>query len=232
MWLYFALLIASISAPLILSFDKKLKFYKNWKYLFPALIIVAVFYIICDIYLTKVGVWGFNAKYHINLLFYNLPIEETLFFIIIPYASIFLHASFNLYFPKIKLSNKFTNVLTISIIFFSIFIVINNYNKIYTTYALILLIVALILSFFDKHKTLNQFYITFLIILVPFIIVNSILTGSFIEQEVVWYNNSENLGIRVFTIPIEDFGYGFSLILFNLFIFNKLKSRKNTKDDN
>ena len=52
--------------------------------------------------------------------------------------------------------------------------------------------------------------------LIPFFLVNGILTGSFIEEQVVWYNNSENLNLRVFTIPIEDTIYAFSLILTNL----------------
>jgi lycopene cyclase domain-containing protein len=55
-------------------------------------------------------------------------------------------------------------------------------------------------------------------------IVNGILTGSFIENEVVWYNNNENLGLRFFTIPVEDFAYAFSMLLFNLLIIEKLKN--------
>ena len=67
------------------------------------------------------------------------------------------------------------------------------------------------------------YYITFLLILIPFFIVNALLTGSFIESEVVWYNDNENLGIRVFTIPIEDFGYAFSLMLFNLLLIRRFE---------
>jgi lycopene cyclase domain-containing protein len=46
--------------------------------------------------------------------------------------------------------------------------------------------------------------------------VNGILTGSLIEGEVVWYNPDEISGIRLITIPVEDFAYGFSLIFINL----------------
>ena len=53
--------------------------------------------------------------------------------------------------------------------------------------------------------------------LVPFAIVNGVLTGSFIPGEVVWYNDSQNLGIRIATIPIEDFAYAFSMILSALY---------------
>jgi lycopene cyclase domain-containing protein len=51
-----------------------------------------------------------------------------------------------------------------------------------------------------------------------------VLTGSFIESEVVWYNNEENLGIRFFTIPVEDFAYGFSMIFLSLMLRDKLKT--------
>jgi len=63
-----------------------------------------------------------------------------------------------------------------------------------------------------------------LVMLIPFFIVNGILTGSFIDNEIVWYNNDENLGIRLFTIPVEDTIYAFTLILTNLFtlqLFNE-----------
>jgi len=29
----------------------------------------------------------------------------------------------------------------------------------------------------------------------------------------VWYDNAENLGIRLFTIPIDDISYGFFMLL-------------------
>ena len=69
----------------------------------------------------------------------------------------------------------------------------------------------------------NFAWYAFIFILIPFFIVNGILTGSGIDEQVVWYNNNENLGIRFLTIPVEDFGYAFSLILFNLLLRNKLK---------
>jgi len=206
----------------MLSFDKKLQFYKRWKIVLPSITIVAIFYIIFDVYLTELGVWGFNYRYIQNIFILNLPIEECLFFFVIPYASIFLHASFVLYFPKILLNNVFTKLISTLLIIVSILLIILYFDRIYTVYAFSLLIIALIISFFDKTRNLNKFYITFLIILIPFLLVNSVLTGSFIPQEVVWYNNTENIGIRIFTIPVEDFAYGFSLILFNLLLISKL----------
>ncbi len=224
MWLYSVLLITSISVPLILSFDKKLQFYKQWKHLLPSLFTIAAIYIVCDIYLTNLGVWGFNPRYHSNIIIFNLPLEEWLFFIVVPYASIFLHESVVLYFPGLRLSRRISKTVTIFLIIALAFVVLFNTQKTYTVYIFVVLIIALLLSIFDKSEVIRSFFLTFLIILIPFIIVNAILTGSFIEEEIVWYNNSENLGIRFFTIPIEDFGYAFSLILLNLMLMGQLKS--------
>jgi len=54
--------------------------------------------------------------------------------------------------------------------------------------------------------------------------VNGILTGSGIEQPVVWYNNAETIGIRLSTIPIEDFFYAMLMILLSITIAEKLES--------
>lgn len=223
MWLYALLLLGSIAIPLALSFDRKLQFYKQWKYLMPSIGIVAIVYILWDIYLTKLGVWGFNPQYHSNILLFKLPIEEWMFFIVIPYASIFLHDSLVLYFPKLTLGGKTAKALTAILIISLIAIILFNVEKIYTVYIFSFLAIALFLSLFDKTAAINSFFVSFLIILIPFIVVNALLTGTFIEGEVVWYNNSETLGIRFLTIPIEDFGYAFSLILFSILLRAKFK---------
>jgi lycopene cyclase domain-containing protein len=61
--------------------------------------------------------------------------------------------------------------------------------------------------------------------LVPFFVVNGILTGSWIENQIVWYNNAENLGIRFGTIPVEDSVYAYSMILMNLLLFEYFSTK-------
>jgi lycopene cyclase domain-containing protein len=223
MSLYSILLLCSIIVPLSLSFDKKLQFSRQWKYLVPSILVIAFFYLAFDIYFTKMGVWGFNPHYHSFIVFCKLPLEEWLFFVVIPYASIFLHDSIVLYFSKIILPDRIARYISIALIIISLIILLFNMGRAYTAYIFSLIILVLIISFFDKTNVVKSFYCTFLVIILPFVIVNAILTGSFIEEPVVWYNNNENLGIRFLTIPVEDFGYAFSLILFNLLLRNKLK---------
>ncbi|HET9486859.1 MAG TPA: lycopene cyclase domain-containing protein, partial [Chryseosolibacter sp.] len=68
---------------------------------------------------------------------------------------------------------------------------------------------------------MGRFYFAFGVILIPFFIVNGILTGSFIDEPVVWYNNTENLGIRLGTVPLEDVVYGMLMLLVPITIWEK-----------
>ena len=223
MYLYAALLTGSIAVPLALSFDKKLQFRKQWKFLMPAIAAVGMIFIICDIYLANSGVWGFNPRYHTGLTVAGLPLEEWIFFLIIPYSSIFLHDALVLYFPGARLPDRTSKGLTLFVIMVLSLVIATHTEKTYTVYALSLTILALVITLFDTSGVIRNFYVTFWVILIPFTLVNAVLTGSFIDGEVVWYNDSENLGIRYFTMPVEDIGYGFSLILFSLLLRNKIR---------
>ena len=74
-------------------------------------------------------------------------------------------------------------------------------------------------------NNLAKVYLSFVVTLVFFFIVNGILTGSFIEEPVVLYNNAENSGIRMGTIPIEDIFYGFLLITSIIVLFEYLNTK-------
>ena len=221
--LYTSLLFFSVIIPFILSFDRKVSFFRMWKSLIPSAIIVGAGYIIVDIIFVKNGVWGFNPAYHSNVVILGLPLEEWLFFIIIPYASLFIHYVFVAYFPGVIISNSLVRILSVIIIIFLLIVMLFNLGKAYTIFNFSLLILVLIWALFDKSQLLNRYYLSFLIILIPFFIINSILTGTFIEGEAVWYNNAETLGIRLGTVPVEDIGYAFSLMLLNLLMNNWLQ---------
>ncbi len=227
MSLYFMLLLCSVAIPLVLSFDKRLQFYKKWPYVLPAIFIVAAIYIAFDIWMTRMGVWGFNPRYLSGILIFHLPIEEWLFFVVIAYASLFLHFSIVEYFPQVKLNATATKWLSLFLLLFSVVMLVTNIGKAYTSYIFAKMVVVMLIALFLKSKSISAFYITFLVILIPFVIVNGILTGSFIEGEVVWYNNSENLGIRLFTIPIEDIAYGFSMLLLSLILSEEFQKLRN-----
>lgn len=226
MSLYTIILIASISIPFLLSFDKKLQFYKQWKYLIPSIVAIALFYIVGDIYFTKIGVWGFNRTHLSNIFLFKLPIEEWLFFLAIPYASIFLHDVLHAYFPSFQLPIYVSRRLSIFFFLMALVTLLLYLDKAYTVYILTIFIIIITVSYFDKSDTISRFYCTFLIILIPFVLVNGVLTGAFTAEPVVWYDHSENLNLRFITIPIEDFIYGFTMLLGAIMLRNRLKKKE------
>lgn len=226
MSLYFFLNIGSFLIPFLYSFEKRMKYSKRWKVIFPSLVITALFFIVWDIIFTQIGVWSFNPRYHSGIEFFGLPIEEWLFFICIPYASLFIHFSFQYFFPNVALSDRTVKWVYCILMALIIPVVVFNYDRWYTFVNFSLFILVLTVAVFKFPEVLKTYFITFLIILIPFLLVNGILTGSFIEEPVVYYNDNENLGIRLGTIPIEDTGYAFTMLLMSL-ILMKIIEKKN-----
>jgi lycopene cyclase domain-containing protein len=220
---YCIILAASVAGPLALSFDKKVAFYTKWKFVFPAMIFPAVFYIVWDIFFTAKGVWSFNEDYITGIKLYNLPVEEVLFFFIVPYCCVFIYECIDCYFPQLKSNLSGTIVLQ----FTGLVLLIAGmvfYKKYYTGWTFIFnaVFIAIILSakkYFKSFKA-SVFAVAYCIILIPFLIVNGFLTAI----PVVLYNDAENLGLRIYTIPFEDVFYGMLLIMMNIVIYEKLRS--------
>ena len=178
-----------------------------------------------DVIFTINGVWGFNSNYFLGFEIFSLPLEEWLFFICIPFACVFTHYALLLYFPNLKLNKVATKAISISLVLILFILALANYDKWYTLVNFSLAIPLTWLVYKYNPQLLQHFFLTFLVMLIPFFIVNGVLTGSWIDNKVVWYNDAENLGIRMGTIPVEDSIYAYSMILMNLYYFEYLCSR-------
>jgi lycopene cyclase domain-containing protein len=224
---YLFINVLSISVPLLFSFHPRLKFYKQWYAVFTAIIIPGVIFILWDILFTRWGVWGFTPSHLSGVYWFRLPIEEWLFFICIPYACVFTYASLSILVKKDFMGSYAKPISWMLLVVLVVIALINN-NRIYTSVTFLgtasfLLFHLLIL----KSDYLGRFYLAYLVIYIfPFLIVNGILTGSFLTEPVVWYNNAENLSLRIFTIPVEDFVYGMLLYLMNVTVYEKLMTCK------
>lgn len=225
-YLYLFLNIASISIPLIYSFERKMYFIKHWKSVFMAIFLVSIPFVLWDIAFTNNGVWGFNPRYLTGTTLFGLPFEEVLFFICIPYASIFTHYAYIHFLKNKYLADRTVRIITIILLVTALATIVYGYPKLYTTINGATFIVLLLYSLMEKENHLSYFYISFSIVLIPFFIVNGILTGSLIAEEVVWYNTDEFMGVRLFTIPAEDIVYAFNLLYLNILIIEKLKVKK------
>lgn len=220
---YLSILIASLSAPLALSFDRKVQYYKQLKYILPAILITASIFWVWDIKFTASGVWSFNPKYTLGFSIAGMPVEEWLFFIIIPYCCVFVYEVLKYY---LKINENAKPYLGLSLFLVIGFSLLSYFFRHQAYTFLTFLLSALYLGytlFRNKFKAhIAKFYLAYLVSLIPFLAVNGILT----TLPVVEYNAAHILNIRIINIPVEDFSYFFLMLLMVITIYETLKSHK------
>ena len=224
MSLYLTLMLVSFGSCLMLSFDRKVSFYKNLKYLFPAITAIAVPFLIWDQLFTEKGVWGFNPDYLQGLFIGELPLEEVLFFFMIPYCCVFIYEVLNAYFPNVSL-HRLTMMFSIFMVLSGLLMAVTHLDHWYTLSAcgLTVFIIALVMQ--KKYIWYPRAVFAFVVALFPFFLVNGILTGMFTDEPIVWYSAEHNVGLRWGTIPLEDVFYNFSLLIPIIGIYHTLKTR-------
>lgn len=220
---YLIILLASIAAPLALSFDKKVQYYKNLKYILPAILLTAAIFWIWDIRFTAANVWSFNPQYVMGKEFKGLPVEEWAFFIVIPYSCVFIYEVLKYYLKKYEYANPFLAFSLGLIVIFGLLAYFYR-QQVYTFFTFLFSGVYLTYTVFrNKFKPfITKFYLAYFVSLVPFLIVNGILTS----LPVVQYNSLAILNIRIINIPIEDFSYFFLMLLMVTTIYENLKQSK------
>jgi lycopene cyclase domain-containing protein len=186
---------------------------------------VGLVFVIWDSLFTQNGVWGFNERYLIDINIFHLPLEEWLFFLFVPYACIFIYECTN-YFIRKRILQKVAKPLALTIAAIILVVGFLNLDRLYTSITFIstgILLIGHVV--FVKKDYLDRFWLGYLFSLIPFLIVNGVLTGTGIEDQIVWYNNDENLGIRILTIPIEDSIYLLLYLLGIVTIYEEILKR-------
>ena len=219
---YLLINVLTVFFPIVLSFDKKVNFFKKWKFIFPGLILSGLLYLLWDYLFTINQVWSFNPDYILGITFFKLPLEEILFFFTVPFACIFIYECLICYF-NFNISSKISKSISCFLIALCLILAFVYNDRLYSFINFSTLALILVFTIFRNIKLdMGQFYIAYLVSLIPFYIVNGILTAI----PIVSYNNLENMGFRVGTIPFEDHFYSMSLFLLNLIFFEYFRNKK------
>ncbi|REC43428.1 MULTISPECIES: lycopene cyclase domain-containing protein [Chryseobacterium] len=210
----------------IFSFHHKIKFNRHFKAFILASSIVALFFIIWDIWFTKIGVWWFNDKYLIGFRIVNLPIEEILFFFCIPFSCMFTYFCLDKFF-KLDWKPEMEKIFVIFSIVTLIILTLYCRDRIYPFMTCLTTAISMfVLYFILNARWIGKASFIYLILMPGFLSVNGILTGTGLDSPIVNYNPEHFLGIRILTIPIEDTVYGYEMILWNIFLFQKFKKKE------
>lgn len=226
---YLLINIATIFICFIASFDKRIPFYKHFGAFLISCSLVALPFIIWDIIFTKQGVWWFDFQYTLGIKILGLPLEEIMFFYCIPFACVFTYYCVDRYYTM-SWTEGWNNILVFGLCILLTVVILLHYQKLYTLVTAIVTLSSLLyFHFIAKISWLTKATLIYILLFPGFWGVNGLLTGSWIPSPVVNYNSAEFLNIRMGTIPIEDFVYGYTMILWNLYFFKKLAKPEQAK---
>ena len=191
----------------------------------PAIVVNALLFIVWDVQFTKHGIWGFDEEYLTGIYLFNLPLEEILFFITVPYACVFIYDVLNAYITR-DLLQPYAKTIALGLILVLPTIAVFNMGKWYTsmTFMLLTLLHLVHLRYFDT-RYLGRFYLAYLVHLVPFLLVNGVLT----YLPIVWYNDNYTLGLRIVSIPVEDTMYSMLMLLLTISVYEALREKFSIK---
>ena len=210
--LYLILDIIIFLGPLTRAFEPRIRYIDLWPRLLAATLVVMAIFLPWDIAFTHQGIWGFTPKYLIPWDFMGLPLEEVLLFLVVPWACYFIYEVLQLFFYWDRTSRP-VYMLTIAAAIGCIALAMKNGHHAYTFWTFLLLGGGLGVAGIWRPYWLSAFYRAYAVSLIPFFLVNGILTGSYLDEPIVWYAASENLGIRIGTIPLEDGFYSMFMML-------------------
>src|SRR5262249_31243512 len=151
----------AVIVPFLFSFHPRIRFDKKFGSFFLADFIAAICFISWDIYFTNKHVWGFSDQYTLGIKFINLPVEEILFFIYIPFSCVFTFYCLKNSFkerPKPVIENLIVSALAI----FLFIIGLRFLDRAYTSCTFISLgILLLLIRFIFRAEWLYKLFIVY-----------------------------------------------------------------------
>lgn len=211
-----------LSGPLFFGSLKRFYFLNHLSKAIPSIVIAAIPFIIWDISVTDRH-WFFADQYTTGFRIFKLPFEEILFFITVPYACLFTWEMVKKHSVPLKIfetsiSNKIINVFLIALFIFSL--VAFYYGKEYTTLSGLIFIISVLFDRVWGASILTNKKFLFFFILVSFFTL--VFNGYLTWRPIVTYDEIYQLGFRIFTIPIEDFFFGYALLIIATSLFEKI----------
>jgi lycopene cyclase domain-containing protein len=206
-----------------LSFDRRVAFFKKLRAIATAILVMMALFVPMDMVFVAWRIWGFDERYILGIYLGNLPIEEWLFFPAVGYACLFIYECLRYYVPKNPLERLHRPIL-FGIALLGFGIALTHPFQVYTVLKVgATSVVILYVLCFRKLDYLALFSLMYLVSWVPFLLMNGVLTGSFIEGQVVWYNPAHIVGIRIFTIPFEDSYYSLLMLLLTVAVYERTR---------
>ncbi|MDX8337638.1 lycopene cyclase domain-containing protein [Draconibacterium sp. IB214405] len=220
---YLLLLLIYLVIPVVLSFQKKVRFVFRLKYILPAVIFAGAIFVMWDIRFLQMGIWSFNPDYLSGIELLRLPVEEWLSFLIIPLSSIYIYEWLKVRFEDFEKPNIFLIVSLVLLVTTGVLAYVFR-ARMFSFFTFFLSAIYLGYTVFRNRfkKYYTKFYLALLISLIPFLVVSAILNS----LPAIIYDSTHVIGITLTGVPVEKIGYLFLLLLINITIYEYLNNRR------
>jgi len=220
---YIIILFVVAAATLLIAIKSRGNFFAELKYMLPAIMFSGAIFILLNIRFLESGIISFNPIYITGKNLFGLPLEEWLFLLVISLLSFAIYQQVKIKFGHFEKPNLFLAVSLVLLVVFGLIAWFSRPKPV-TFFVFFLLTIYLGYTIFRNRfkQHLTKFYIAIIISVVPFFLFKGILNS----LPVVKYNNEFNLGIQIYGVPVEDFGYFFLLMLINVTIFEYLRNSR------
>ena len=181
-------------------------YFRQWS--LPILAASLVF-VSWDMAFTRMGIWGFNQEFTGAMRIGGLPVEEWVWFPVIGFCSLYIHYLLR----PLALNLRIWGTFRWGWLLFNLLAIGLFYGRLYTAFAAwSVLLVSWLGQRDGRGEESVRFMRSFAVILIPMVLFDGLLTGLFTGKAVVIYNPAEFSGIRLVSIPMEDFMFGYSFL--------------------
>ena len=212
-----------IAVPVACQFIRPIKSVSQWRLKLFVSVIVMIPYVIWDT-LVADSHWQFSAAYILGFRLFGLPIEEWFFFITVPFGCLLVWETLpqaDRWVARLRFLRHISSILFAAL---PMGLWVFSTGKQYTGLVLCCFgLVGLADRLLKTDLLLRPKTYLYLAIVSGLILV---FNGYLTARPVVVYGEAYQMSYRIWTIPIEDFGYGFTLMLFNAMLYEKLRNEK------
>jgi len=207
--LYSLIALVSVAGPLALSFDEKVHFWTHAPAVGLAILTVGLLYLLWDAFVTARGDWQFNPVYTGDFRIFGLPTGEILFFIAIPYACLFVYECVVGYFGNAVWFE--VNPVTLycgALAFVGAAWLFRNLGYTFIAMASVAVFLSTLAIGAPTLVGTSAFWIWTAISFTLFVVVDGLYTS----LPTIFYNPKAIWGLRIGSIPLEDFFYNLSYL--------------------
>jgi len=208
--------LAIIVFPFLASFERRVAYWRRLPAVGLSFLTGGAIYLVWDALFSKAGYWSFNPAHVLPVRLFFLPLEEVLFFVTVPYSMFFVLECLDWFRKDAPVRVPRALSLSAAAAFLA-----GGFLFLGQGYTAVVLFVTsgcfLADAFLPGSPLKSRNFLLMLLASFPlFLLFNYLLTSI----PVVLYSPQAIWGVRVLTIPLEDFFYNFTMLaVYGFFYF-------------